>query len=131
MRIEFAELVSGYEFPPVSYELSAPLIARYLEAVDSRAELNLLSGGVPPLAIAAYAMAAMMGALSLPAGSIHASQEFEFLKPVPVGATIKCQAKVARKISRAKMCMLALELSAFDESGERVQSGEATIVVPG
>jgi len=128
--ISYEELIPGYEFPPASYELSASLISKYLEAVDCADELKVLGGFVPPLAIAAYAMATMAGSLSLPPGTIHASQEFEFFKLVPIGATINCQAKVARKLARATMRMLVLELDVFDTSKEKVQSGKATIVLP-
>ena len=128
--IGYEELTPGYEFPPASYELSASLISKYLEAVDCADELKVFGGFVPPLAIAAYAMATMAGSLSLPPGTIHASQEFEFFKLVPIGATINCQAKVARKLARATMRMLVLELDVFDTSKEKVQSGKATIVLP-
>lgn len=128
--ISYEELIPGYEFPPASYELSASLISKYLEAVDCADELKVLGGFVPPLAIAAYAMAAMAGSLSLPPGTIHASQEFEFFKLVPIGATINCQAKVARKLARATMHMLVLELDVLDQNRERVQLGKATIVLP-
>jgi hypothetical protein len=123
--ISYEELTPGYEFPPASYELSVSLVSKYLKAVDS-------SGGefVPPLAIAAYAMTAMSRFLSLPPGAIHVSQELEFLKLVPVGVAINCQAKVARKLSRGQMRMLVLELSVQDQDGDVVQSGKATVMLP-
>ena len=123
--ISYQELTPGYEFPPVSYELSASLISKYLTAVDS-------TGGefVPPLAIAAYAITAMSSSLTLPPGAIHASQELEFFKLVPVGAKVICQAKVARKLSRGQMHMLVLELNVRDENSEMVQSGKTTVILP-
>jgi len=123
--ISYEELTPGYEFPPASYELTPALISKYVKAVDS-------SGVefVPPLAIGAYAMSAMAESLSLPPGTIHASQEFEFFKLVPIGTVINCQAKVVRKLARTMMRMLVLELDVFDQNRERVQSGKATIVLP-
>ena len=120
----------GYEFPPASYELSSSLISKYLKAVDSPEEIKTLGEFVPPLAIAAYAMTAMAGSLSLPPGAIHASQELDFFKLLPIGATIDCQTKVARKLTRGRLRMLVLELNVFDQSKERVQSGKATIMLP-
>lgn len=130
MVTSYEELVPGYEFPPARYELSASLISEYVKAVDNPNELKIFDEFVPPLAMAAHAMAGMSGSLSLPPGSIHASQEFEFFKLVPVGATIHCQARVARKLSRGKMRMLVLEIDVFDQSKEKVQSGKATIMLP-
>ena len=123
--ISYEELVPGYEFPPASYELSPSLISKYLKAVEGSGDEF-----VPPLAIAAYAMTAVSGSLSLPPGTIHASQELEFFKLVPVGAVVNCQAKVARKLARAKVHMLVLELDVFDQNKEGVQAGKATIVLP-
>lgn len=123
--ISYEELSPGYEFPPASYELSPSLISRYLKAVDSSGD-----DFVPPLAIAAYAMTGMARYLLLPPGTIHASQDFEFFKLQPIGATINCQAKVARKLTRGKLRMLVLELQIFDQSKEKVQLGKATIILP-
>jgi len=127
--ISFEELAVGYEFPATNYELSQSIIARYLEAVGGQ-QYFLTSGVVPPLAIAAYAMTALSQSFSVPPGSIHASQEFEFFKLVPIGTVIDCHTKVIRKLARTMMRMLVLELNIFDENKERVQSGKATLVLP-
>jgi hypothetical protein len=125
--VSYEELIPGYKFPPAAYELSASLVSKYLKAVDSAGD-----GFVPPLAITACAIAAMTGSLSLPADTIaiHAAQELEFFKMVPIGATIECHSEVARKITRGKMSMLILELEIFDKDKEKVQSGRATIALP-
>jgi hypothetical protein len=125
MLISYEDLTLGYEFSPTSYELSPSLVFEYLKAVDSVGD-----DFVPPLAIAAHAMTAITGVLSLPPGTIHASQDFEFCKLVPMGATVNCQAKVVRKLTRGSMHMLVLELNVFDQSKEKVQSGKATIILP-
>ncbi len=124
--ISYEELIPGYEFPPVTYELSASLVSKYLKAVDSAGDEF-----VPPLAITALAIATMAGSIPLPPGTvaIHASQELEFFKLVPIGATIECHTGVAQKIARGKMSMLILELEVFDQGKEKVQSGKATIAL--
>ena len=125
--VSYEELIPGYKFPPATYELSASLVSKYLNAVDSAGD-----GFVPPLAITACAIAAMTGSLSLPSGAmvIHASQELEFFKLVPIGTTIECHTGVIQKITRSKMGMLILELEVLDKSKEKVQSGRATIALP-
>jgi hypothetical protein len=125
--ISYEELTPGYKFPPATYELNASLVSKYLKAVDSAGD-----GFVPPLAITACAIAAMTGSFALPSGAtvIHAAQELEFFKLVPIGATIECHSEVARKITRGKMSMLILELEVFDKGKEKVQSGRATIALP-
>ena len=125
--VNYEELIPGYEFPPASYELSASLVSKYLQAVDGAGD-----GFVPPLAITACVIAAMSGSFSLPPGTIaiHASQELEFFKLVPIGTTIECHTRVAQKITRGKMSMLILELEIFDQGNEKVQSGKTTIALP-
>jgi hypothetical protein len=125
--ISYEELIPGYKFPPATYELSTSLVSKYLNAVGSAGDEF-----VPPLAITACAIAAMTGSLSLPPGTIaiHASQELEFFKLVPIGATIECHTRVAQKITRGKMSMLILELEVLDKGKEKVQSGKATIALP-
>ncbi|MEA1872650.1 MAG: hypothetical protein U9M91_04585 [Chloroflexota bacterium] len=125
--VSYEELIPGYEFPPATYELSTAFVSKYLKAVDSAGD-----GFVPPLAVTACAIAAMTGAFSMPSGTIaiHASQELEFFKLVPIGVTIECHTRVAQKIARGKMSMLILELEVFDKGKEKVQSGRATIALP-
>jgi len=123
--ISYEDLTPGYEFPPASYKLTSSFVSQYIKAVDSSGDEF-----VPPLAIAACAMSAMAESVSFPPGTIHASQELEFFKLVPVGTVINCQAKVVRKLARTMMRMLVLELNVLDENKERVQSGKATIILP-
>ena len=125
--LNYEELIPGYEFPPTSYELSASLVSKYLQAVNSAGD-----GFVPPLAITACVIATMAGSFSLPPDTvaIHASQELEFFKLVPIGSIIECHTRVTRKITRGKMSMLVLELDILDQSKEKVQSGKATIALP-
>ena len=123
--LSFTELTPGYEFPPSIYELDEAIIGKYLKAVESPAQEY-----IPPLAIAAYAMKSMIDSLALPPGSIHASQEFEFIRPVSIGTSITCNARVVRKIARSQMNMLVLEIDVFNQKKEKVQSGKTTIVLP-
>jgi hypothetical protein len=125
--ISYEELTPGYKFPPTTYELSASFVSKYLKAVDSEGD-----GFIPPLAITACTIAATTKSIPLPPNTIaiHASQELEFFKMVPIGATIECHIGVLQKITRGKMSMLILELEVFDKGKEKVQSGRATIALP-
>ena len=127
--ISLEELAVGYEFPATNYELSKSLIARYLEAVGGQ-QYFLTSGVVPPLAIAAYAMTALSQSFSVPPGSIHASQEFEFLKLVPIGSTVSCGGKIVQKVQRGRLYLVVLEINALNQDKEKVLSGKATVAVP-
>ena len=125
--VSYEELTPGYKFPPATYELNSSFVSKYLKAVDGTGV-----GFVPPLAITACAIATMTKSVPLPPGTmaIHASQDLEFFKLVPIGTTIECHIGVAQKIARGKMSMLILELEVLDKGKEKVQSGKATIALP-
>ena len=120
-------LAAGYEFPPVSYQLTPSIVAKYQKAVESG---SLVTGLVPPLAVAAYALKAMYTSFLFPPGSIHAAQEFEFRKPVAVGSEINYQAKVVQNIKRTGMIMVVIHLNASDENNDVVLLGKTTVVLP-
>ena len=129
--MDIDQLAVGYEFPQASCELSISVVSKYLEAVGWRDGQNLAAGGfVPPLAIAAYSLTALMKTLTLPPGSIHASQDFEFLKVVPMGSTVVCGGRVVQRVNRGRLNLLAIELDALNQDNEKVLTGKATLVLP-
>ena len=127
--VSFEQLNVGYEFPSTSYQLSESFISKYLVAVGEQQDF-IASGIVPPLAIAVCAMSSLSQALTVPPGSIHASQEFEFLKLVPIGTTISCGGKIAQKLQRGKLHLVMLEINALNQDKEKILTGKATIAVP-
>ena len=122
----YDDLTPGHEFPPVEYVLDEASVSAYVEAVGAAARLH-----VPPLAVAARAIASLGDLMEMPAGTIHASQDFDFSALVPVGARVICVAKVLRKLSRGPMRMLTLEMVVSDTNGSVVQRGRSTVVLPG
>ncbi len=124
----FEQLAVGHEFPPTSYQLTESVISRYVEAVGGQQDFLAL-GIVPPLAIGAYAMNALSQSFSIPPGSIHASQEFEFLKVVPIGTTITCSGKIAQKVERGRLSLVVLEINGLNQDKEKVLTGKATVAI--
>jgi acyl dehydratase len=127
--LSFKQLPVGFEFPPTRYELTEPVIAKYLEAVGEESDF-LTSGIVPPLAIAACAMTALSQSFTVPPGSIHASQELEFLRVVPIGTRVSCGGKIAQKLERGSLNLVILEINVTNQDGEKVMTGKATIAAP-
>ena len=127
--LSFKQLPIGFEFPPTSYELTESVIAKYLEAVGEETDF-LNSGIVPALAIAACAMTALSQSVTVPPGSIHASQELEFLKAVPIGASVSCGGKIAQNLERGRLNLIVLEINVLNQAGEKVMTGKATIAAP-
>lgn len=125
MPANYDELTPGFEFPPVEYRLDEGIVDDYVAAVGVEP-----AGHIPPLAVAARAIASLGELMTLPPGTIHASQEFEFNGLVFAGAQVSCVAKVLRKVSRGPMRMLTLEMRIADDSGALIQTGRSTIVLP-
>lgn len=125
MPASYDDVSPGYEFPPVDYVLDAEAVGIYVGAVGAAPRSH-----VPPLAVAARAIASLGNLMEMPAGTIHASQDFDFAALVPVGARVSCVAKVLRKLARGPMRMLTLEMVVSDEDGNVVQRGRSTVVLP-
>jgi acyl dehydratase len=124
-NLSFSDLEAGYEFPLAEFTPDKKTVEKYLSTVEGPEH-----DCIPPLAVSALALISLTESINLPPGSIHASQEFNFLKAVPVGTKLGCQTIVTRKTARSSMNMLVLEMNVFDNDGEKVQSGKTTIILP-
>ena len=102
----------------------------YLEAVKESSDLYRREGLVPPMAVTAYAMAALSEALTMPPGTIHVSQELDFLKMVKVGDTITCFCKVSRKVERGGLRLMNTDISVLNQNQEKVLTGRVGFVLP-
>ena len=68
--------------------------------------------------------------MELPAGTIHASQDFEFYRLVEIGARVELHRSRGPKTTRGGVRMLTLEINVSDSSGAPVQKGRSTVVLP-
>jgi hypothetical protein len=118
---------TGYEFPPLEYCITRDIVNKYEAAVE--ASIRSLHY-IPPLAIAAYGMKILSESEDFPPGVIHASQEFQFVRPAAIGSNLCCKAKVLQNISRNSVIILAVEINIFDEAENPVISGKATAFLP-
>ncbi len=118
---------AGFEFPKASYQLTEQMVDEYNKAVGAQVPSE---GFVPPLAVAAFAMKTMTESTFFVPGSVHASQEFEFFKKVPVGSTVNSSARVLQNIKRTGLRMVSIEINTFDFENTKVLTGKATIIIP-
>jgi len=131
--LTWEQLVPGHEFSPVTYQMTASAVSKYLKAVGQLEEWQSSSVAtyVPPMALAACAMSAMSKLFTMPAGAIHTSEELAFCKPVLIGAVVSCHTKVGRKSGRGKFQMLTLEMEILNDRKECVISGQSSIILTG
>ena len=129
-RITFGQLEAGHEFPATSYQLNHSIVTTYLEAVGDTSSLYQNTDLVPPMAIAAQAMAALSKNINLPPGVVHVSQEFAFSNTVTVNDKLVSYARVSRKQHRGKFHLLTVDLSVFDQRKKAVLTGKTSFILP-
>jgi acyl dehydratase len=130
-KAEFNQLFVGFEFPSQSYTFDLPSVSIYLESIQESNELYLGTGLVPPMLVAAYTMAALSRSISMPPGTIHVTQELDFLGLVHVGNTITCSSKVSRKQERGGLHLMNVDICAANQNQEMVLSGRVGFILPG
>jgi acyl dehydratase len=101
-----------------------------VRAVEDITRIYEDSNSVPPMAVAALAMAAMGKQMELPPGSIHVSQEFEFTNVVKLGETLTSYATVKRNLARGKLHMLTIGINVVNREKNTVVSGETGFILP-
>jgi acyl dehydratase len=129
-KIEYYQLTAGFEFPPQSFVLDAATVALYLDATQDNDELFREGGLVPPMAVTAFAMTALSSSISMPAGTIHVSQELDFLKLVKVGDTITCHSRISRKVERGGLRLMNTDITVTNQNQEKVLTGKVGFVLP-
>lgn len=129
-KVEYSQLEADYEFPPSRYKLDYSSVAAYLKAVEDTSSLYQDTELVPPMAIAAYAIAALSENISLPSGTIHVSQELEFIDTVGINDTLTSYARVSRQQSRGKFHLLSINFNVFNQRQKAVLAGKTSFILP-
>ena len=130
--IDYSTLQPGQRLSHEILTLDADSIAAYVDAVSDSSRPVSADGAplAPPMAMAAMALSAVINALQIPGGTIHAGQELEFVKAIPIGATMACNATLAQNSTRRGWRFLVVNLTAADYEGNAVMSGKSTIMLP-
>lgn len=129
-KLNFKDLETGSEFPASVFCLDKDRVIAYLESTGSSPDLFLEKDIVPPMAVVALSMGAMMDALALPPGAIHVSQDVAFHHAASIGEELTSQALVKRKVDRSRLRMLTIGISVMNKDQEVVMTGETGFIVP-
>jgi hypothetical protein len=124
------DLSAGHEFEPVRFSLENARVRAYLDAAGDQLDLYDRLGVVPPLAIAAFALGALLEEVTLPEGTLHISENLVFSKAVPIGASVDCRARLAQRSVRAGMVVSVLETEILFED-QLALTARATVMSPG
>jgi acyl dehydratase len=129
-KVKYSQLEVGYEFPPASFELTTESVSAYLKATGETDSLYNGTGIVPPTAVAAWALVSLLDYIDLPFGTIHLSQEIQFIGTANAGDTITCHAKVSRKKERGQLKLLNIDIKVVNQNDKPVLAGKSAFTLP-
>lgn len=126
------DLARGEALPPFALSVSADDVCGYLGATGEPPErwTDAAPPAVPPLALGAFAIAALMERMALPAGALHTGQEFAFLRAVAPGEPLEARVEVVQHAERRGALIAALAVELRDGAGEPVLRGRSTVAAP-
>jgi hypothetical protein len=127
MAMSLAGLAKGHEFAETRFELRPEWVAEYRGAVED--ETNVPED-LPPLALAAFSIRALLDQAALPGGGVHVSQELSFLNRAEMGGVAVARARVASRGERQGWVLMSIEITVDANSGAQMMSGRATITFP-
>ncbi|MBI4220181.1 MAG: MaoC family dehydratase [Chloroflexi bacterium] len=127
-----AELQPGHTFPRYQFSFTDADIAAYVTAVGDSSPLAAPGPNqiVPPMAVIAAGLSHMIDTLGLAAGTIHASQEADFQRPVRAGVAIFADSTLKANSVRRGNRFTTIETAFFDARGNRLARSQSTVVVP-
>ena len=129
-KVELEQLEEGYEFTPVDYRLDSSMVTAYIEAVGEDAGFFHNTDTVPPMAIAALALTSLMETVPFPPGTIHVSQEFDFIDTASTKDALTRHARIITKRERGRLRMMTIGLSVYKHDEQPVLKGETSLILP-
>ena len=129
-KTEYQDLKAGQEFPPAVFQIDSVTAADYLKAVEEDNTMYQNTGLVPPMAVAALALKSLIGAISMPPGTIHVSQEFEFIDTVNTQDTLTSRASVSRIQERGKLHLINVDINVSNQEQKPVLAGKTGFILP-
>lgn len=109
--------------------IRAQLVRDYVAATGDDLLLYEEAHVAPPLAVAAFALGVLLESVSLPPGSLHASEDLAFHAPIPIDSEVECRARLTRRAVRGGYVVSVLE-SQIVHNDNVVLTASATVMSP-
>ena len=106
-------------------------VKEYLGVVGDSSSIYDEIDVVPPMALAARVLGALLKELSLPPGTIHGAQELDCKRMVQNGEEVSCVARPSRPMRRGDWQFLTFDFILYGTNNEPVLSGKSTVLIPG
>jgi hypothetical protein len=123
----YHEIAAGYRYPVSSFKPEAATVSDYLRATGDSHPFFTNLQQVPPLLVAAGALAELARGMHSPAGTVHTAQELEFRGIVRTCENLTLQARVENRIDRGELHTLTTGFSVLNNRGETVLAGRITV----
>lgn len=121
---------AGEQFDLGRLAVERAWVAKYLEAVADSSPIYTQLNAAPPMALAAHVLGALIEKLSLPPGTIHATQELECMSMITLGQEVSCTATLSRPLQRGEWSFVAAQFTVVGQGGEALLAGKSTVMVP-
>ena len=129
MALLLTDLQAGHSFETIQFVIDRERTQAYLAATGDQLKLYSENAAVPPLAVAALALGALLEKVSLPPGTLHANESLRAYEAVPVGTRLQCGARLAQRSARGGWIVSVLESEILVE-GRVAVSTRATVLSP-
>ena len=131
-KISYSELEIGTIVSKQSYLLDRESVQKYILAVEDSTNSTVAESSniAPPMSIAALSLRGVVNDLNIAGGTLHIGQELSFLKTVPVGMYLECEAVLSSNSVRGDFRFMVVDLSVRDDVKEHVMKGKSTIMLP-
>jgi hypothetical protein len=123
------DLEAGHSFETIQFVIDRERSQAYLDATGDKLTLYNENYAVPPLAVAALALGALLERVSLPPGTLHASESLRAYEAVQVGTRLQCDVRLAQRSARGGWIVSVLESEILVE-GRVAVSTRATVLSP-
>jgi acyl dehydratase len=105
-------------------------LEEYLSASEDNLPLYEEIGAAPPMALGARAVGSLVRELSLPPGTLHASQELDCHRMVRLGEEVSCTARLSRPVKRRGWLFVTASFTIYGADGELVLTGRSAVSLP-
>ena len=128
--MKYAEIQVGVPYPEKSITWTEEAVTAYLAAVEDATPLYAEERVVPPAYAAVYTRWEALTGEQLEDGTVHAKQEFHYLKPVHWGETLVLRGQVKEKMEKRGLKFVVQKVEAFNQDGELAVESNITIILP-
>ncbi len=125
-----ASLEKGHDFAAAEFDVSPEWVSAYTLAVEDDAISRVDPDAVPPMAIAALSIRALLDQAALPPGTVHIGQEIAFSRCARAGERLAASARIVSRGERQGWVLMVVDMSVAGAGGDVVMNGRATLTFP-